>query len=48
MKEVSTTRLIMLHFACMVIGKEIAREGMKNEKYRCFSACSQIEIMMKC
>ena len=32
MKEVSTTRLIMLHFACMVIGKEIAREGMKKER----------------
>ena len=31
MKEASTTRLILLHFACSVIGKEIAREGMKKE-----------------
>ena len=31
MKEFSVTELIILCFTCMVIGKEIAREGMKIE-----------------
>ena len=31
MKEFSATGLIIIYFTCMVIGKEIAREGMKRE-----------------